>query len=136
MTADGDNPGGRWWRVRFALYAAVLFASWNFNLLALPSDMVLGNDRPRARYLGPECGLVLHRLDLPPETHPLHPMLFQSGPSASVELTTYKAQFGIQGVALAVVKKWTGVGNKTLVTFAPAAFALLTALTLAAVFAT
>jgi hypothetical protein len=134
MTAEGTTPSDRGWAWRLAIYSAILFASWNFNLLALPCDMVLGDDRPRARYLGPESYLALHRVALPPETHPLHPMLFQSGPPPAPH-TVYKSQFGIQGVALAAVKNWTGIGNKTFITLAPVAFALLTAVTLAAVFA-
>jgi hypothetical protein len=125
----------RGWARRFAVYAAVLFASWNFNLLALPSDMVIGNEKPRARYLGSESDLVLHRVALPPGTHPLHPMLYQAQPPCGV-MVIYRSQFGIQAVALAALKNATGLGNKTFVTLAPAAFALLAAMTLAGVFAT
>jgi hypothetical protein len=127
-----ESPRG--WVRRFVVYTIVLFASWNFNLLALPSDMVMGNQKPRARYLGAESDLVLHRVALPPETHPLHPMLYQVQPPHGV-MRVYRSQFGIQAVALAAVKNRTGIGNKTFITLAAAAFALLAAVTLAAVFA-
>jgi hypothetical protein len=133
MTPATTEPARGWVR-RFAVYTAVLFVSWNFNLLALPSDVVIGSDRPRARYLGAESNLVLYRVGLPADAHPLHPMFYQPQPPGGT-LLVYRSQFGIQAVALAAVKKWTGLGNKTFVTLAPAAFALLAAAALAAVFA-
>jgi hypothetical protein len=140
MTPETETQGAatepaRGWARRFALYTAVLFASWNFNLLAVPSDMVYGNERPRARYLGGESNLVLYRVALPPQTHPLHPMYYQRMPPGS-PLLVYRSQFGIQAIALAAVKRTTGLGNKTFVTLAPAGFALLAAMMLAGVFAT
>jgi hypothetical protein len=123
------------WVRRFAVYTAVLFASWNFNLLALPSDMVFGSEKPRARYLGGESNIVLYRVAMPPGAHPVHPMFYEPMPPGS-PLRVYRSQFGIQGVALAALKNATGLGNKTFVTLAPAAFALLAAAALAAVFAT
>jgi len=49
--------------LRFSIYALILFASWNFNLLGLPDAVHSSRCEPRAGYLGTESHLVLYRLN-------------------------------------------------------------------------
>jgi hypothetical protein len=130
MTASGTTPDNPRWRARFAVYAALLFASWYFDALGLPEvdhPAAWMRCAPRTGYVGPDSSLVITRLartDLPA----VHPLFIQTAWGSH---EPYRSQFGLVGVVLAPVRDATGTDPACLA----AAFALLTAAVVAGVFA-
>src|SRR5262245_61377674 len=127
MTA-GRGPG---MGARLAVYVALLFAAWYFNLNGVPDGMAWGRTEPRVGYLGNDSHLVLGRL-AQVDAHPLGPLVDRD-PSGRAK--PYRSQFGLTGVVLAAIRPLTGLDPGSFAVAAGAAFALLTALTVAAVFA-
>ena len=115
--------------LRSAAYTLILFAAWNFNLLGLPDAVHWSRSEPRSGYLGTESHLVLYRLQRP-DIHPLYPLLNETpdGPRP------YRSQVGAQGIALGAARRATGTAPGAVAPVAAAAFALLTALAVGAVF--
>ncbi|MFO0801528.1 MAG: hypothetical protein U0791_00200 [Gemmataceae bacterium] len=116
--------------LRLAYYTLLLFASWHFNLLALPDAVNWSRCELRTGYIGTESHLVVYRLNRP-DVSPLHPLYSESpgGPK------TYRSQFGLPGIALAAVMQTTGGTTAEFAPVAASGVSLLTALVLAAVFA-
>ncbi|MDB5309367.1 MAG: hypothetical protein JWO38_3569 [Gemmataceae bacterium] len=116
--------------IRLAVYTLLLFASWEFNLLGLPDAVDWSRCEPRSGYLGTESHLILYRLqraDIPA----LHP-LFSEAPHGP---RPYRSQFGAQGIALSAACRLTATDPARFAPPAASAFALLTALVVAGVFA-
>jgi hypothetical protein len=107
---------------RIPLYALVLFASWNFNLLGIPDSVQCSRCETRTGYLGTEAPLVLFRMNHP-ELHPLHPLPVD----AAAESRPYLSQFGLQGIVFTA----SGAGPAA----TSAVCALLSALVFAMIFA-
>jgi len=105
-------------RTRFPVYAAILFASWNFNLLGIADSVQWSRCEPRSGYTGTEAPLVLERMQRP-DLPPLAPMCLGSRP--------YLSQFGAQGILFTAL----GLHPETLA----AICALLTACVAAGIFA-
>ena len=67
--------------VRFAVYAAVLFASFAFNALGVRSGLLWYSTDPRTGYHGLDSALVLSRLRLAADGGPaLHPLADEPTP--------------------------------------------------------
>lgn len=114
--------------MRLSVYVAILFASWNFNLLGLPDSFVWSRSEIRAGYLGTESHLVLYRINRS-ELPLLHPLFSESanGPQP------YRSQFGAQGITLAAIQRLTGMAPASLAMVAAALFVLFTALVVASI---
>jgi hypothetical protein len=91
------TPARRPTAARAGLYAAVLFLSWNHNLLGLPDRVGWGRDAARWGNLGSESHLVVARAARP-DLPPLHPMGFV-GPDGAFH--RYPSQVGLPGIVLA-----------------------------------
>ena len=118
--------------VRFVAYSLLLFASWNHNLLGIPDGVHWSRTEARSGYLGSESHLVVCRLVHAGEVHPCYPL---AGPAADVGFVPYPSQVGLTGIGLAAIQNATGLPTSSVAKAAGIAFVLLTALTLAAVFA-
>ncbi len=111
--------------VRLGVYAALLYLSWNHNLLGLPDRVGWSRDEVRAGALGSEANLVAARVARPdlPAFHPL--VLVGPGDHSQ----PYTSQVGLPGIVLAAVPlpaEWT-------VPVAAAGMALVAAALVAAV---
>ncbi|HEY2909599.1 MAG TPA: hypothetical protein VGI99_05100, partial [Gemmataceae bacterium] len=118
--------------VRLHVYALLLFASWNFNLLGVPDGMFWSRTEVRSGYLGSESNLVVGRLAHADEVSPAYPL---AGTKADGNFVPYPSQVGLTGIGLAAIQNAIGVRGETLCQGAAAGFALLTALVVAAILA-
>jgi hypothetical protein len=115
---------------RFVFYVVILFASWYFNLLVLPSDGTFNRPGVRTGHLGFESSLVLSRLARQ-DLGPFHCLQYPGGG----ECADYTSQFGLAGVVLGAIKTQVEMDGVLFALLAGAATALLTATMAGAVFA-
>lgn len=127
-----SDPSFRPMGIRFVAYMALLFASWNHNLLGLPDGMFWSRAELRVGYLGSESHLVISRL-AHPDIHPLYPL---TGQTAEGGFVPYPSQVGLTGIALSAARNITGAPSERFVEIAGAIYALLTAAMVAGVLAT
>jgi len=109
-----------------AIFAAILFASFSYDLFRVVEREAYFTELTRHHYLGYDSYLVLDRLHLT-----------EQGQANTLSPLTekYRSQFGLQGVILGLVLKLTRISAVQLAYVASGAFSLLTALVLAAFFA-
>ena len=128
-TAPFPSRRSAW--LRLAAYTALLFASWNHNLLGIPDGVAWSRADPRAGYLGSESHLVVGRLARP-ESPAFYPL---AGPTPDGGFVPYPSQVGLTGITLAAIRNRTDAPAAPFARAAGSVFALLTALVVAAVFA-
>ncbi|MFO0796235.1 MAG: hypothetical protein U0804_02095 [Gemmataceae bacterium] len=120
-------PSFRATAVRLGVYAALLYLSWNHNLLGLPDRVGWSRDETRTGALGSESNLVVARVARP-DLPAFHPLILV-GPGDHWQ--RYTSQVGLTGIGLAAVP----LPPEWVVPAAAAAMALFAAAVVAAVFA-
>jgi hypothetical protein len=119
---------------RWAVYTAILFASWNFNLLGLPDPDRFERCRWRSGFLGCEANLPVSRaVYAGPCVHPLFPLVHKKFDQTDWQY--YRSQFGLSGVVLGGLKAVLPVRTSDLLVWSAAVCALLTAAAVGLVFA-
>ncbi|QDU19136.1 hypothetical protein [Urbifossiella limnaea] len=111
--------------MRLGVYAALLYVSWNHNLLGLPDRIGWSRDGVRAGALGSEANLVAARVARP-DLPALHPLILV-GPGDHWQ--PYTSQVGLTGIVVAAVP----LPPEWVVPAAAAAMALAAAAVVAAV---
>ena len=119
--------------LRWLAYTLLLFASWNFNLLAISDPAVRDRAEPRTGHLGLEANLVISRVVVAGQRPALYPLVYKS--DDGTEYIPYRSQLGLVGIVLGGLKSVLPVSSAVLLRLAASLLALLTAGALAAVFA-